>query len=92
MTDHAVFILTKPPESPRARLCLELVKRSPEAVLYLVGDGVYCIWMVEDRPRCFACQEDMLARGVKGKASVPEKFFDQLVDEIMERSEKVYVF
>ena len=39
MTD--LFMLTKPPGSTRAKLCLELVKRSRDPVLYLFCDGVF---------------------------------------------------
>jgi tRNA 2-thiouridine synthesizing protein B len=36
-----VFLLTKVPHSERTRLGLRLIARSPDAVVYLVGDGVY---------------------------------------------------
>ena len=36
-----VFLLTKPPFSPRSYLCLNLAARSENARLYLLGDGVY---------------------------------------------------
>ncbi|MFZ2472654.1 MAG: hypothetical protein WAW52_12030 [Methanothrix sp.] len=36
-----VFILTKTPNSERTRLCLQLVARSPDSIVYLAGDGVY---------------------------------------------------
>jgi len=36
-----VFLITKTPKSERTRLCLRLVAKSPDAVVYLAGDGVY---------------------------------------------------
>ncbi|MCK9565466.1 MAG: DsrE family protein [Methanothrix sp.] len=36
-----VFLLTKTPQSERTRLCLRLVAKSPDALVYLTGDGVY---------------------------------------------------
>lgn len=36
-----LFLLTKTPQSERTRLCLRLVAKSPDALVYLAGDGVY---------------------------------------------------
>jgi tRNA 2-thiouridine synthesizing protein B len=36
-----IFLLTKSPQSERTRLCLQLIARSPDAVVYLAGDAVY---------------------------------------------------
>jgi tRNA 2-thiouridine synthesizing protein B len=36
-----VFLITKTPQSERTRLCLRLLANSVDAVVYLVGDGVY---------------------------------------------------
>lgn len=38
-----VFLLTKSPQSERTRLCLQLIARSPDAVIYLAGDAVYSL-------------------------------------------------
>lgn len=38
-----IFILTKSPQSGRTRLCLQLIARSPDAVVYLAGDAVYSL-------------------------------------------------
>ena len=64
-----VFLLTKPPKSDRARICMRLIARSENAILYLAGDGVYNL--LDDaikalpRERIFACKEDLEARGVQ---------------------------
>jgi tRNA 2-thiouridine synthesizing protein B len=36
-----IFLLTKTPQSERAKLCLRLLASSVDAVVYLAGDGVY---------------------------------------------------
>ena len=84
MTDiKHIFLLTKTPQSERARLCLQLAKQSKNAVLYLAGDGVYNL-LAEfigscDAPalaaalsalpmdRIMACKEDLVARGVQAE-------------------------
>ena len=35
--------MTKSPQSERTRLCLQLIARSPDAVVYLAGDAVYSL-------------------------------------------------
>ena len=93
-----VFILTKPPHSERAKLCIRLVERSKNAALYLAGDGVFNLLdpTVEALPpdSIYACKEDMNARGVQPKniAIILVEFYVQLVDDMMVRSDKVYVF
>lgn len=93
-----VFLLTKPPHSERAKLCIQLIERSKNAVLYLVGDGVFNLLnpSVEALPHdgIYACKEDMDARGVQSEdtaISVVE-FYEQLVEDMMVRSDKVYAF
>jgi tRNA 2-thiouridine synthesizing protein B len=84
MTDiKHIFLLTKTPQSERARLCLQLAKQSKNAVLYLAGDGVYNL-LTEgvgscDAPslatalaalhvdRIIASKEDLEARGVQAE-------------------------
>jgi tRNA 2-thiouridine synthesizing protein B len=36
-----IFLLTKTPRSERTRLCLRLLAKSQDAVVYLAGDGIY---------------------------------------------------
>lgn len=65
--DLDVFLLTKPPFTPRSELCLKLAARSGNARLYLAGDGVYHLLAgTADLPGCrvYACKEDMEARGI----------------------------
>lgn len=93
-----VFLLTKPPNSERAKLCIQLVERSKNAVLYLAGDGVFNLLdpsigaLLPDR--IYACKEDMDARGVQPEdtAILLVEFYEQLVEDMMERSDKVYAF
>ncbi len=52
-----VFLLTKTPNSERTKLCLRLVARSLDAVVYLAGDGVYNLLdQGEIRKASIACQ------------------------------------
>jgi tRNA 2-thiouridine synthesizing protein B len=107
MTDiKHIFILTKTPQSERARLCLQLAKQSKNAVLYLAGDGVYNLLAevagpcdapalaAMPRDRIIACKEDLEARGVQAKdrATVPDDFYRQLVDEMMQEGSRIYTF
>ncbi len=93
-----IFLLTKPPHSDRARLCLQLIGQSKDAVLYLAGDGVYNLLgeapVVLPRERIVACREDLQARGVsmEGKATVPVDFYELLVDDVMSETARVYTF
>ncbi len=93
-----IFLLTKPPHSDRARLCLQLIAQSEDAVLYLAGDGVYNligeVSITLPRERIVACQEDMQARGVfaEGKATVPVDFYELLVDDVMSETTRVFAF
>jgi tRNA 2-thiouridine synthesizing protein B len=84
-----VFVLTKPPASPRTELCLKLIERSSDAKLYLIGDGVYNILgkAVHLLPadKIYACQEDMLARGVVPRdVTVPDEFYELMVKAVMD--------
>lgn len=97
------FLLTKPPGSERTKLCLRLVERTEDAVLYLAGDGVFNLLgdspkvlavAVQSPVRIYACREDMQARGVKstGAATVLDDFYDRLVADMMDDENKVYSF
>lgn len=102
MTDMAdIFLLTKPPGHHRAKLCFKLLKRSKDAVLYLCGDGVYCMFDGFDgllpHERIYACKEDTDARGVQTEgaatvATVLVDFYEQLAKDMMIGSDKVYTF
>ncbi len=93
-----VFLLTKPPKTDRAAICLQLMAQSENAVLYLAGDGVYNLLgdVLEALPRdrIFACKEDLEARGVQ-----PEKipimtvdFYERLLEDIMSDANRLYTF
>ena len=91
-------MLTKPPISPRARLCRKLLEASEDARIYLFGDGVYNllgeIASIFSGDRIYACREDMIARGViaRGEIAVPEDFYVAMTKDIMESNNQVYVF
>jgi len=93
-----IFLLTKPPNSERAKLCIQLVKQSKNAVLYLAGDGVFNLLghSIKDIPsgRVCTCKEDMDARGVQPEDTAISlvEFYERLVEDMMVRSEKVYAF
>jgi tRNA 2-thiouridine synthesizing protein B len=93
-----IFLLTKPPNSERAILCIKLVERSKNAVLYLAGDGVFNLLdpSIGALPpdRIYACKEDMDARGVQPEDTAISlvEFYEQLVEDMMVRSDKVYDF
>ncbi len=93
-----VFLLTKPPKSDRARICMQLLALSENAVLYLAGDGVYNL--LEDaskvlpNERIFACKEDLEARGIQpeGIEAVPNDFYEKLLGDIMLDGSRIYTF
>jgi tRNA 2-thiouridine synthesizing protein B len=96
--ERDVFLLTKPPGSKRAKLCFQLLERSKNAALYLAGDGVFnllsCSVEMLLQYHIYVCKEDMDARGMR-----PEKaeiqivdFYGQLVEDMMERSDRIYSF
>ncbi len=93
-----VFLLTKPPKTDRARMCLQLIARSENAILYLAGDGVYNLLdkTIEAMPkeRIFACKEDLEARGVQpGEiATLPNDFYEKLLEDIMLDGNMTYTF
>lgn len=93
-----IFLLTKPPRANRARICLQLISRSENAILYLAGDGVYNL--LDDAlgdlagKRIFACGEDLEARGVQSgaMASTPIDFYERLVEDMMSDGNRIYTF
>jgi len=93
-----IILLTKPPNNERAKLCIQLVERSKNAVLYLAGDGVFNLLdqSIKDIPAgsVRACKEDMDARGVQPEDTAISliDFYELLVEDMMVRSDKVYAF
>jgi tRNA 2-thiouridine synthesizing protein B len=92
-----VFLLTKPPFNPRSELCIKLAGRSRNARIYLAGDGVYHLFAgLEELQGCkiYACREDMEARAVKPgeKVIVPDDFYADLIEDIMEHCKHEYTF
>ncbi len=91
-------MLTKPPISPRARLCRKLLDVSDDARIYLFGDGVYGllgdIAFILSGDRIYACREDMMARGVaaRDEITIPDDFYISMTRDIMESNNQVYVF
>ncbi len=93
-----IFLLTKPPKSDRARICLRLVAQSENAILYLAGDGVYNLLDNDisalQSVRIFACKEDLEARGIQPGmiAVIPNEFYERLLDDIMINGNSIYTF
>ncbi len=92
-----VFLLTRPPFSPRSDLCLKLAARSGKARIYLAGDGVYHLLTgIEELPECkiYACKEDLEARAIKAgeKVTVPDDFYADFIENIMEHCRHEYTF
>ena len=94
---YDVFLLTKPPLSPRSELCLKLASRSGNARIYLAGDGVYHLLTgIEELPefRIYACKEDLEARAIRAgeKVIVPDDFYAAFIEDIMEYCRHEYTF
>jgi len=94
---YDLFLLTKPPLSPRSELCLKLASRSENARIYLAGDGVYHLLTgIEEHPefRIYACKEDLMARAIIAgeEVTVLEDFYAALVTDIMENCRHSYTF
>lgn len=93
-----IFLLTKPPEDERSKLCLRLMEHTKDAALYLAADGVFNLLgdslAALPPSRIYACREDVQARGVKstGGAIVLDDFYDRLVVDMMNDGNKVYSF
>ena len=92
-----VFLLTKPPFSLRSELCLKLAARSGNVRLYLAGDGVYHLLTgIEELPECkvYACKEDMEARAIRAgeKVTVPDDFYADFMEDVMEHCRHEYTF
>jgi tRNA 2-thiouridine synthesizing protein B len=94
---YDLFLLTKPPLSPRSELCFKLAFRSENARIYLAGDGVYhLVTGIEEQPelKIYACKEDLEARAITAgeEVIVPEDFYAALVEDIMECCRHTYTF
>lgn len=99
MDKTEIFLLTKPPHSNRTKICLQLMERSKNAVLYLAGDGVYNLLDAASlkalpRERIFTCKEDLQARGLEAgeRAIVPEDFYKHLVEDMISDGSRIYAF
>jgi sulfur relay protein TusB/DsrH len=99
MNTKEIFLLTKPPNSDRMRLCFQLMEHSENAVLYLAGDGVYILLDAASlkalpKQSILVCKEDLEARGVQaeGTAIVPENFYELLVEDMMLEGSRIYTF
>ncbi|MCX8207369.1 MAG: hypothetical protein N3G75_06010 [Methanothrix sp.] len=89
---NSVFILTKPPGSPRAQLCLKMLGRNFR--LYLIGDGVYNILagrLDSAEGEIFAFKEDLRERGVPSAGIKEIDDYGIMVDDIMS-AESVFAF
>jgi tRNA 2-thiouridine synthesizing protein B len=67
---------------------MKLVKRSDDARLFLLGDGVYNILgkathiLPEDK--IYACKEDLQARGISAEGvTLPEDFYGTMIKATM---------
>ena len=100
MDKRGIFLLTKPPHSDRAELCLHLMERlGKNASLYLAGDGVYNLLefdLLQAMPAkiIIACKEDLEARGVRAEEGVmvPENFYEHLVKDMATEGIQIYSF
>ena len=95
--EYDVFLLTKPPFSPRSELCLKLIVCSGNSKLYLAGDGVYHLLSgIQEIPGCtvYACHEDLEARAINSeeKVIIPDNFYSVFVEDMMEKCRRAYAF
>lgn len=98
-TRRTIFLLTRPQDSERTKLCFRLIEKSNNPVLYLAGDGVYNLLSGNldflAHERIYACKEDMEARGVVNPAdaiSLPCDFYGHFVKDVMLCSHRLYTF
>ena len=99
MNKIEIFLLTKPPHSERAKLCLRMTEQSKNAVLYLAGDGVYNLFDVASlrllpKEKILACKEDLEARGLQAgeQAIVPKDFYNLLIEDMISEGNQIYTF
>ena len=93
-----IFLLTKPPYNDSTKLCFKIIDRSDNAILYLMGDGVYNLMSksldILSKEKIFACKEDMDARGIRARenATILADFYEHFVEDIMGLRSHVYTF
>ena len=99
MDKRGIFLLTKPPHSDRAKLCLHLIEHLDNVSLYLAGDGVYNMLefdfiRAEPVKMIIACNEDLEARGLQAEKGVivPENFYLHLVKDMATEGSQIYTF
>ena len=101
MDKRGIFLLTKPPHSDRANLCLHLIENLDNASLYLAGDGVYNMLEFDSHSlrampvkMILACKEDLEARGLQAEEGVivPENFYLHLVKDLATEGSQIYSF
>ena len=99
MEKKEIFLLTKPLQSDRTRLCLHLMEQAENGVLYIAGDGVYNLLEEETLgaippERIFACKQDLEARGMQGKerSTVLDNFCELLVEDMISEGNRIYTF
>jgi tRNA 2-thiouridine synthesizing protein B len=98
MAKKDIFLLTRPPKSERAELCLRLMEHGDDPVLYLAGDGVYNLLdealMGKWPGKVMACKEDLEASGLQAGdgLNVPEDFYQLLVEDMVEEGSRIYSF
>ena len=92
-----IFLLTKPPQSDRTKLCLQLIEQSGNPVLYLAADGVYNLLdaaSLKELPlkRIVASKDDLEARSVQAgvQVIVPDNFYELLIGEMMSEGSRIY--
>ena len=89
------------------KFALSRVELTHEVVLYLMGDEVYCAkkgtaiaselhQFVTKGGEIYVRKEDLIARGLREvlleQTHAPDDFFSQLVQDIMENSDRIITF
>lgn len=88
----SVFILTKPPGSRRAELCIRMLNSNSR--LYLLGDGVYNILtgrLDGVAGDVFAFTQDLRERGVSAAGVKELDDYSVMIEDIMS-AESVFAF
>jgi len=77
-----------------------------QVAVYLIGDGVFCaigkypspklIGLLSDGGEIYARKEDLEARGLLSRVltgvEIPFDFYDKLIEDVMERADRVMSF
>ena len=97
MANRDIFLLTNPPQSKRAELCLRLMEHAMiqfsiwrRRCLNLLDEALMEKWP----GKVMACKEDLDARGVQAGEGVrvPEDFYQLLVEEMVAEGSRIYSF